>query len=245
MTQHLQRSPAAIATTTRTRGAPGCAEESLTQAQQRKELDFQTGVEMRAMTTVMHPIHTRVPRIDFRLYEAGRQVCSCGCGEPIPANPRRRYATPTFFIPGHAQRRTGPDWIVDPDTGCWNWIGGRITMYGYGVKRLTTGVGGPTAMAHRWVYERFVGPIPGGLQLDHLCENKRCVNPDHLEPVTAWANTMRSPQSPAAQNAAKTHCKYGHPFDNENTSWAKDGERRCRTCARLRARRIRAERKAA
>lgn len=93
-----------------------------------------------------------------------------------------------------------PDW----ETGCWNWLG-RVSVFGYGQKPTRQG----TKMAHRVFYEALIGPIPPGLQIDHLCKNKRCVNPQHLEPVTARENTMRS-SNPAATNSRKTHCPKGH-----------------------------------
>jgi hypothetical protein len=95
--------------------------------------------------------------------------------------------------------RTGP--------GCWEWVG-HLTPQGYGSlgRRL----------AHRLVYEVAVGPIPAGLQLDHLCRNRRCVNPDHLEPVTSRENTLRGSGLPA-QRVLVTHCPRGHAYTDENT----------------------------
>lgn len=83
--------------------------------------------------------------------------------------------------------------------------------------------------AHRAAYQYLRGPIPDGLQLDHLCWVRRCVNPAHLEVVTARVNTLRG-ENPAAQNARKTHCHRGHPFDEANTYWRPDGGRDCKAC---------------
>jgi hypothetical protein len=113
---------------------------------------------------------------------------------------------------------------------CWLWTGSK-TPNGYPVfwnGKIQEG-------SHRYAYELLVGPIPAGLHIDHLCRNPGCVNPAHLEPVTQRENTMRSPIAPAALNAAKTHCKRGHPFDDENTYVVmRNGRpiRSCRICRR-------------
>lgn len=87
-------------------------------------------------------------------------------------------------------------------------------------------------MTHRVVYEILVGPIPDDLQLDHLCRNRACVNPDHLEPVTIEQNLFRSNLTIASQNKAKTQCKNGHEFTRHNTyhppKYPK--KRYCKTC---------------
>lgn len=84
-----------------------------------------------------------------------------------------------------ANYRKGPEYIID-ESGCWVWQGGIISS-GYG---LTTD-NGARKLAHRYYYEKYKGPIPNDLELDHLCRNKKCVNPDHLEPVTRAINTRR------------------------------------------------------
>ena len=82
--------------------------------------------------------------------------------------------------------------------------------------------------AHRYAYEHFVAPIPKGLTIDHLCRNRACVNPAHLEVVTMRVNVLRG-ETFAAENAAKTHCVHGHEFTQKNTYYAKQG-RVCRSC---------------
>jgi len=112
--------------------------------------------------------------------------------------------------------------------GCWEWTGG-ISDNGYGRFRA----GGNKGYAHRFAWELLRGPIPGGLTIDHLCRNRRCVNPDHLEPVDCRTNLLRG-VGPSAVNATKTRCVNGHPFDQRNTYVWKDGSRYCRECRRLR-----------
>jgi hypothetical protein len=108
--------------------------------------------------------------------------------------------------------------------GCWTLAGRSYNGYRH-VK-----IDGKSAIAHRAVYTLIVGPIPDGLQLDHLCRNRACVNPAHLEPVTARQNTLRS-AAPSAVNAAKTECIKGHPFDDANTILRRGGQARaCREC---------------
>ncbi|RIK36052.1 MAG: HNH endonuclease [Chloroflexi bacterium] len=121
---------------------------------------------------------------------------------------------------------------VDIDAnGCWLWKGS-ISPEGYG--RLS--INNYPVYAHRWSYEHFVGPIPEGLVLDHLCRVRNCVNPYHLEIVTTRENCLRG-ESIAAQMAHKTHCANGHPWNGNNTHYRPDGSRYCRACGRERERR--------
>ncbi len=132
---------------------------------------------------------------------------------------------------------------VDPESGCWMWTGasreGRYAAFSPEGRR------GSLRAAHLWIYEQTVGPVPEGMLLDHFeCTRTMCVNPEHVRPVTARENSLRSDTSPAALNRAKTHCEHGHPFDEANTRVLADGERRCRKCAYEITKRQRAKRKA-
>ncbi len=109
--------------------------------------------------------------------------------------------------------------------GCWNWTGW-LTEGGYGGCNRDG-----HNLAHRAVYSDVVGPIPAGLDLDHLCRNRQCVNPAHLEPVSRQENLRRSPLVGRA-HAAKTHCAHGHERTPENTYTKADGRKQCRVCAR-------------
>lgn len=120
---------------------------------------------------------------------------------------------------------------------CWHWIAG-ISTTGYGHFWLN----GRTVVAHRYAYEVCVGPIPDGLVLDHLCRNRACVRPEHLEPVTQRDNTIRGLTQPAF-NAQKDQCPAGHPYSGDNLR-VTNGRRVCRACHRVNAARSRARRAA-
>lgn len=133
--------------------------------------------------------------------------------------------------------RLGAVWA---DRGpCWDWTAALTN--GYGVVQ----VGGRLQRAHRVVYEALRAPIPEAFELDHLCRNRACVNPDHVEPVPGVVNNARS-ESASAKHARQTHCKRGHEFTPENTyrrSRAHKVERFCRECMRERDRQRYARRK--
>jgi hypothetical protein len=128
-------------------------------------------------------------------------------------------------------------YVAQPD-GCWQWIGG-LDRDGYG-RYQRKGV----LLAHRASVILHGQKIPDGMQIDHLCRNRACVNPDHLEIVTARTNTARG-LSPSAINARKRSCSKGHPFDERNTYWAPNGTRSCRECRNQASRAYRARRAAA
>lgn len=130
--------------------------------------------------------------------------------------------------------------LVEKTDTCWLWIGTRDRR-GYG--RFAAVWRDGKVLAHRWAYETFVGPVPDGLELDHLCRTPACVNPAHLEPVTHAENVRRGA---AAQ--PRPHCRQGHEWSDENTALyvEKSGvvRRSCRACTRAQLRNRRAVKRA-
>ena len=171
---------------------------------------------------------------------AQKVLCKCDrCGTEIRVAKfnimRRKDQTYTFCNQCRRTKRDQWPEIVDAladkiqfSDGCWLWTTGRAGKdQRYGNFRGRT--------AHRAVYEAVVEPVPKHLQLDHLCKNTLCVNPDHLEPVTARENLMRG-DTIGARNAAKTHCVNGHELTPENVYlWR--GMRNCRICRKAASRR--------
>ena len=126
---------------------------------------------------------------------------------------------------------------VDKTETCWLWLG-YTNKDGYGEYKsdfLTT------RLAHRIAFGLDTGQLPKDLQLDHLCRNRHCVNPDHLEAVTGLVNTRRS--NVGLHELSKTECPHGHPYDEENTLHS-GGKRFCRTCKRTRNREWHAKKRA-
>ena len=163
-------------------------------------------------------------------------------GKDLPTN----YKSTTFVdscqvMSGTVLRQFQKSVRVNPDTGCWLWVG-RLDKAGYAVHRLTPS--SPETHAYKSAYEHFVGPVPAGLQLDHTCHtqallvgdcaagvclHRRCVNPEHLEPVTPSENTLRSDHA----ERRVTHCPQGHEYTEANTI-RRSGRRYCRECHRTR-----------
>lgn len=142
-------------------------------------------------------------------------------GDPLAARGRKRRP---------ASERLVGKYRVDAD-GCWRWTGA-ISTNGYG--RIQ--VDGECGYAHRVSYEAHVGPIPPDMTIDHLCFEKTCIRPDHLQPVSNTENIRRYAQT-------ITHCPQGHPYSTVNTYlyWDKQGRphRICRTCRDRRVREFR------
>lgn len=134
---------------------------------------------------------------------------------------------------------------VEKTPDCWIWRGGKSSL-GYGGLWIRERSGLRIKVyAHRVAYELSVGAIPEGLSLDHVCHtrdltcaggarchHRRCVRPDHLEPVTNKVNALRGRSGPA-DNARKQHCPSGHTYDERNTRYKSNGWRVCRTCHRI------------
>jgi hypothetical protein len=126
-----------------------------------------------------------------------------------------------------------PEWSknVAVTDDCWNWTG-HVMSSGYGrLKR-----NGHSTLAHVLVYETLIGPVPDGLELHHRCQNKKCCNPWHLEPVTRSQHIRIEPRGNGRD--VRTHCPRGHPYDLINTGWnaRKKGKpfRYCKECNRQR-----------
>ena len=118
---------------------------------------------------------------------------------------------------------------LDINTECWNWTG-CVGSSGYG----HLSVDRKTVVAHRFSYEVHRVPIPVGLEIDHLCRNRKCINPTHLEPVTREENIRRA----NVKRKAKQMCKHGHALDGIRSRSI--GGRYCKTCVMLNKRRQRA-----
>ncbi len=157
------------------------------------------------------------------------------CGEPFAVPPSEGYrkfcSLACYLGPGTFASK----YMVNALTGCWEWSGtiNKKSGYGYFYDRKTK----KTHIAHIYSYRLSGRSISAGLDLDHLCRNRRCVNPDHLEPVTRGENVMRGLL--IDNPAARTHCKRGHPWSPSNTYRTRRGHRMCKQCRLLATKRYR------
>lgn len=148
-----------------------------------------------------------------------RQFCSRACGAATRAVRELPARVPKFWA--LVDKRAG---------GCWIWKGATIKGYrpgSYGMFKV-----GGEILTHRVSWSLLRGGIPEGKELDHVCRVTLCVNPEHLEPVTHRENIRRG------YWANKTHCPHGHEYTPENTYRNKRGNRFCRTCHRIRGRKV-------
>lgn len=168
------------------------------------------------------------------------------CGKPsrsrgwCPEHYQKWYKTgdPNYVRPTFEQRLLGK---IDFSGDCWEWTAVRSPK-GYGHFHTRPN---QLQVAHRAVWEFLIGPLDDDEELDHLCRNRGCVNPDHLEPVPGWVNNLRG-FSFSAINLGKSHCVNGHLFDQKNTYWRPGGKgRRCVECRKASDKRVRERRKAA
>ena len=122
--------------------------------------------------------------------------------------------------------------IIDQETGCCIWTGSHVGKVGYGYFWSKSG----SCRAHKFCYESIIGPVPKGMELDHLCRNTLCVLPYHLEPVSHLENVRRgvSSETSGKYQKEKTHCVNGHEFNNKNTYYPNPKHRQCRICKSVR-----------
>lgn len=166
-----------------------------------------------------------------------KRLCECGCGRPVLINGKTGLLN-RFIYGHHAKVTLKKEWddypppVVDTETGCLRWQGPHHSQ-GYGLcgKKF----------AHRAAWESINGPVPEGMELDHVydrgCRHRDCVNVSHLEPVTHLENLLRGP------GPRRTHCPQNHPYAGSNLI-VRRGKRECRECVRARNRRNKRKRTA-
>jgi len=161
---------------------------------------------------------------DARLATEQQAFLTCLRRSFISGQQRQEVVMPTTLL------RLSQKYTKLP-SGCWQWNGAKQPT-GYG--QMWNGE--RPEQAHRIAYRLFVGPIPDGYEVDHLCRNRSCINPAHLRIVTHREN-MRCSLTVMGENARKTHCKRGHALSGHNLIITKQGTRQCRICCNMRARR--------
>lgn len=185
-------------------------------------------------------------QLQFTILDPSVHLCECGCGNPTNFyrgvarrflrhhNGRCPLPLEDRFWAKVSQKGPVPEGYPSPGN-CWLWTG-RPNRDGYGHIQNSPKPEGRTLLVHRLSYQLQRGPIVDGLQIDHLCRNHACVNPLHLEVVTARTNILRG-NNPTAINARKTECPRGHPLSGDNLYITPTGGRSCRLC-RYRYRKI-------
>jgi hypothetical protein len=156
---------------------------------------------------------------------AKRRFCSKQCASAHASERATAKRTP---MPGRFWEKAA----VGVDDQCWRWKGAAHSE-GYGFFWLD----GRRQYAHRVAYELTHGPIPRGLQIDHLCRTPACVNPAHLEAISLVENLKRGEGFSGSLYKPKSECKHGHPLSGANLYVAPDGHRVCITCRREREKR--------
>lgn len=156
------------------------------------------------------------------------RYCSRSCASQASGGPKLKTESERFWI---KVDKNGPIPIDRHDLGnCWIWIAYR-NQAGYGWFKLGSRRDGTEGQvqAHIWLYEYEIGPVPDGLELDHLCRNRACVRPTHLEAVLHRINVLRG-EATSAKNAKKTHCPKNHSYSGDNLIITSRGTRACRIC---------------
>jgi hypothetical protein len=152
-------------------------------------------------------------------------------GVPMDLPPKVRVSgTPEVRFLAKVNKNSGVIGARSELGECWTWAA-CIQRGGYALFGIKAG---ESVTAHRFGYELWIGPIPEGLELDHLCRVRHCVRPDHLDPVTGKINQERSPVSPAGINGRKTKCIRNHELSGDNLFVDSQGKRQCRICMRIR-----------